>query len=62
MIQFLIAIAFAVLAVTILVFIGKLFITCAAYIKGDDVKVSFGWQFTIIFICVLFIAIYFLFA
>ena len=62
MIQFLIAIAFAVLAVTILVFTGKLFITCAAYIKGDDVKVSFGWQFTIIFICVLIIAIYFLFA
>ena len=62
MIQFLVAIAFAVLAVAILAFFGKLYLACAAYIKGDNVTVNFGWQFAIVFICVLIIAIYFLFA
>ena len=55
-----VAVAIAVLVVTILFFISKLFITCSAVIHGDDVNVKIGWDISVIFICVLIIALYFM--
>ena len=54
------AVAIAVLVVTLLIFISKLFFACSAVIHGDDVNVKIGWEMSVIFICVLIIAIYFM--
>ena len=54
------ATAIALLAVTILIVICKLFFACSAVIHGDSVKVKYAAEIFIIFICVLIIALYFM--
>ena len=54
------AVAIAVLVVALLVFISKLFFACSAVIHGDSVNIKIGWDLSVIFICVLIIAVYFM--
>lgn len=54
------AVAIAVLVITILFLISKLFFACSAVIHGDDVNIKIGWEIFVIFICVLIIALYFM--
>lgn len=54
------AVAIAVLVVAILVFIGKLFVACSAIIHGDSVKIKIIAEISVIFICVLIIALCFM--
>lgn len=54
------AVAIAVLVVAILIFISKLFIACSAVIHGDDVKIKIFGEISVIFICVLIIALCFM--
>lgn len=54
------AVAIAVLVVTILILISRLFFACSAVIHGNSVKIQIGWEIAVIFICVLIIALYFM--
>lgn len=58
---FIVAIAFAVLVVVILMFISKVAMGCAAVIVDKDFSTKLVGEVTAIFLCVLIIALYFLF-
>ena len=57
---FIVAIAFAVLVVTILMFISKVAMGCAAVIADKDFSSKLVGEVTAIFFCILIIALYFL--
>lgn len=54
------AVAIAVLVVTVLIFISKLFFACSAIIHGDSVKIKILGEIFVIFFCVLIIALCFM--
>lgn len=58
---FIVAVTIAILVWRLLVFASKLVIFHAFAIAKEEAKVSFGWDWAIIFFCVLIIAIYFIF-
>ena len=58
---FIVAITIAVLVWRIMVLISKLVVFHALAIAKEDAKVSFGWDWTIIFLSTLIVAIYFIF-
>jgi hypothetical protein len=58
---FLVAIAFAVLVVAVLMFISKVAIGCAAVVANKEFTSKLSWEVTGIFLSALIIALYFLF-
>lgn len=58
---FLVALAFAVLVIAVLLFISKVALGCAATIADKDFCSKLTWEVTAIYLSVLLIALYFLF-